>query len=87
MFETELVTVLFPLMITGDEELVIQVVGGIRLVVDSKVKLMELVVHVKTTFVVYKAINNFGGLTESEILKTVPPPLKPVPVPPPEAVP
>ena len=83
----EFVTVLVPLMTTGAGELVIHTVGEIRLVADSKEEAMPVVGHVKTTFVPARVINNSTGLAESEILKMVPPPLKPVPLPPATAVP
>ena len=75
-----LVTALFVPTTTGGGALVIQIAGGTRFVVDSKVKPVALVGHVKITLVPEGMIVSLGGdalAAPSERLNTVPSPLVP----------
>jgi hypothetical protein len=57
---------------------VVQITGGARLVVDSKVKPVAFVGHVKITFAPEELIVSCGGLIDpNERLNTVPLPVKP----------
>src|SRR5664279_2196601 len=81
-----LVTVYWPLTTTGAVELVLQTTKGTRLVVDSKVKPVAFVVHVKTTLVPAGVMFSCGADPKAR-LNTVPLPAVPLPEPPPSAVP
>ena len=66
-----LVTVYWPLMTTGAVELVLQIAGGVRLVVNSKVKPVALFVHVKITLVPAGVMFSCGADSKAR-LNTVP---------------
>ena len=66
-----LVTVFCPLMTTGAVELVLQIAGGVRLVVNSKGKPVAFVVHVKITLVPEGVMFSCGADPKAR-LNTVP---------------
>jgi len=66
-----LVMVFCPLMMTGAVELVLQIAGGVRLVVNSKVKPVAFVVQVKITLVPAGIIFSCGADSNAR-LNTVP---------------
>ena len=63
-----MVTTLFVLTTTGAVALVVQTIGGARLVADSKVKPAAFVGHVTTTLVPERCRFNVGALETNDRL-------------------